>query len=84
MADYLATNDPVRLQRRLPQVTEAIFAHTGRTLPPETVMIAMGVTQEYLETAFAAMGGGEVRVEHEFDQLVRERRLARIEHGDLD
>ena len=33
---------------------------------------------------FAAMGGGQVRVEHEFDQLVRERRLARIEHGDLD
>jgi signal-transduction protein with cAMP-binding, CBS, and nucleotidyltransferase domain len=33
---------------------------------------------------FAAMGGGQVRVEHEFDQLVREQRLARIEHGDLD
>jgi signal-transduction protein with cAMP-binding, CBS, and nucleotidyltransferase domain len=33
---------------------------------------------------FAAMAGGQVRVEHEFDQLVRERRLARIEHGDLD
>jgi CBS domain-containing protein len=33
---------------------------------------------------FAAMGGGQVRVEHEFDQLVRERRLARIEHWDLD
>jgi CBS domain-containing protein len=34
---------------------------------------------------FAALsGGGQVRVEHEFDQLVRERRLARIEHGDLD
>lgn len=33
---------------------------------------------------FAAMAGGDVRVEHEFDQLVRERRLARIEHGDLD
>jgi CBS domain-containing protein len=33
---------------------------------------------------FAAMGGGSVRVEHEFDHLVRERRLARIEHGDLD
>jgi hypothetical protein len=27
---------------------------------------------------------GGVSVEHEFDQLVRERRLARIEHGDLD
>jgi signal-transduction protein with cAMP-binding, CBS, and nucleotidyltransferase domain len=33
---------------------------------------------------FAAMAPGQVRVEHEFDQLVRERRLARIEHGDLD
>ncbi|MBO0810065.1 MAG: CBS domain-containing protein, partial [Actinobacteria bacterium] len=33
---------------------------------------------------FAALAPGGVRVEHEFDQLVRERRLARIEHGDLD
>ena len=33
---------------------------------------------------FAAMSGGSVRVEHPFDQLVRQQRLARIEHGDLD
>jgi CBS domain-containing protein len=33
---------------------------------------------------FAALVPGSVTVEHEFDQLVRERRLARIEHGDLD
>jgi CBS domain-containing protein len=33
---------------------------------------------------FAALAPGSVAVEHEFDQLVRERRLARIEHGDLD
>jgi len=33
---------------------------------------------------FAALAPGAVAVEHEFDQLVRERRLARIEHGDLD
>lgn len=33
---------------------------------------------------FAALAPGSVRVEHEFDQLVRERRLARIEQGDLD
>jgi len=33
---------------------------------------------------FGALGPGDDRVEHEFDQLVRERRLARIEHGDLD
>jgi CBS domain-containing protein len=33
---------------------------------------------------FAAMAPGDVRVEHEFDHLVRTRRLARIEQGDLD
>jgi len=33
---------------------------------------------------FAALAPGRVDVEREFDQLVRERRLARIEHGDLD
>ena len=33
---------------------------------------------------FAALAPGSVSVGHEFDQLVRERRLARIEHGDLD
>ena len=33
---------------------------------------------------FAALSPANVAVEHEFDQLVRERRLARIEHGDLD
>jgi hypothetical protein len=30
------------------------------------------------------MAPGSVAVEHEFDLLVRQRRLARIEHGDLD
>lgn len=33
---------------------------------------------------FAALAPGSAGVRHEFDQLVRERRLARIEHGDLD
>jgi CBS domain-containing protein len=33
---------------------------------------------------FAALAPGTVSVEYEFDQLVRERRLARIEPGDLD
>jgi CBS domain-containing protein len=33
---------------------------------------------------FAALAPGGTSVEHEFDQLVRERRLARIEQGDLD
>lgn len=42
------------------------------------------VSMRDITGVFAALGGGQVRVEHEFDQLVRERRLARIEHGDLD
>ena len=33
---------------------------------------------------FGALVPGSVSVEHEFDQMVRERRLARIEQGDLD
>ena len=33
---------------------------------------------------FAALAPGSAAVEQEFDQLVRERRLARIEQGDLD
>ncbi len=35
---------------------------------------------------FGALGAGDagVDIEHEFDHLVRQRRLARIEHGDLD
>lgn len=33
---------------------------------------------------FAALSPDDVTVEHEFDQLVRERRLAWIEQGDLD
>jgi CBS domain-containing protein len=33
---------------------------------------------------FAALSPGRIDVEHEFDQSVRQRRLARIEHGDLD
>ncbi len=34
---------------------------------------------------FGALGAGdsEIDIEHEFDQLVRKRRLARIERGDL-
>jgi protein tyrosine/serine phosphatase len=55
MADYLATNDPERVARRLPLVAETIRDLTGRTLPEATLRVAMGVEPDYLETAFAAM-----------------------------
>lgn len=55
MSDYLATNDPARVARRLPLVTEAIRELTGRAPPEGAVRVAMGVEAGYLETAFAAM-----------------------------
>jgi protein tyrosine/serine phosphatase len=55
MADYLATNDPERVARRLPLVEQAIHDLTGRTLPEATLRVAMGVEPGYLETAFATM-----------------------------
>jgi protein tyrosine/serine phosphatase len=55
MADYLATNDPARMARRLPLITEAIRDLTGRTPSEPAVRVAMGVEPAYLETAFASM-----------------------------
>lgn len=53
--DYLLTNDPERLERRLPQIREAIRENTGRVAPDEALMTAMRVEAEYLEEAFAVM-----------------------------
>ncbi|HEY2288350.1 MAG TPA: CBS domain-containing protein [Streptosporangiaceae bacterium] len=42
------------------------------------------VSMRDMTGVLAAMAPGSVDVEHEFDLLVRERRLAQIEPGDLD
>jgi CBS domain-containing protein len=56
-----------------------------RHLPVEDGGRLVGmVSMRDITGIFAALAPGAVGVEHEFDQLVRERRLARIEHGDLD
>jgi len=55
MADYLATNDPDRVARRMPLLAKAIHDLTGLTLPEATLRVAMGVEPAYLDTAFAAM-----------------------------
>jgi len=52
MADYLLTNDPDRVERRLQVVTEAITGFAGKTPPEDAVRIAMGVEPHYLRTAF--------------------------------
>jgi protein tyrosine/serine phosphatase len=55
VADYLLTNDPVRMAARLPAVTKAIFEVSGREPDPAAVMTVMGVDTAYLDTAFAAI-----------------------------
>jgi len=69
----------------LQQAAREMAARWIRHLPVVEAGNLLGVvSMRDVTGVFAAMAGGAVRVEHEFDQLVRERRLARIEHGDLD
>jgi len=55
LEDYLLTNDPVRMTRRLPQVMEAITALSGRAPSEAAVRVAMAVEADYLATALAAI-----------------------------
>jgi CBS domain-containing protein len=69
----------------LQQAAREMAARWIRHLPVVDAGKLLGVvSMRDVTGVFAAMAGGQVQVEHEFDQLVRERRLARIEHGDLD
>jgi len=54
-ADYLLTNDPERMARRLPLVSQYIQEASGRIPDDEAVMTVMGVDSLYLDTAFAAI-----------------------------
>lgn len=53
--DYLLTNDPDRIARRLPMIRAAIAEASGRQPSDEALVVAMRVEAEYLERAFAAM-----------------------------
>jgi len=54
-ADYLLTNDPARMEKRLPMVREVIREATGRIASDEALMFAMRVEAEYLAEAFRVM-----------------------------
>lgn len=54
-ADYLLTNDPARMEKRLPIVREAVREATGRTASDEALTVAMRVEPEYLAEAFRVM-----------------------------
>ncbi|WP_296600335.1 tyrosine-protein phosphatase [Phenylobacterium sp.] len=51
-ADYLLTNDPARMEKRLPMVREAVHEATGKIASDEALMVAMRVEAEYLAEAF--------------------------------
>ena len=55
MADYLATNDPARAERRLPILTESLRELTGREPSEAAVRVAMSVEADYLETALTVI-----------------------------
>jgi protein tyrosine/serine phosphatase len=55
VADYLLTNDPVRVAARAEALRPYIHEHTGRTIPEDALHYAIGVEAEFLEAAFAAM-----------------------------
>jgi protein tyrosine/serine phosphatase len=55
VADYLLTNEPDRLEKRLPMIRQVILDATGRVADDWALMTAMRVEAEYLEEAFRAM-----------------------------
>jgi len=55
IADYLLTNNPERLARRVPFIMERIKAEHGREPTEEAVRTAISVEAEYLETALAVI-----------------------------
>ena len=69
-ADYLLTNDPERMERRLPMIREAIREATGRTASDEALMVAMRVEAEYLAEAFRVMREAHGSLDGYLDQAL--------------
>jgi CBS domain-containing protein len=85
--DEVMTTQPFTVPPDMPLQAAAreMAARWIRHLPVVAGERLLGVvSMRDVTGVFAALAPGRVDVEHEFDQLVRKRRLARIEHGDLD
>ena len=85
--DEAMTTDPFTVPPDMPlqEAAREMAVRWIRHLPVVRDGQILGVvSMRDVTGVFAALAPGRVNVEHEFDQLVRERRLARIEHGDLD
>ena len=55
LSDYLKTNDPERMAKRLPLLREHIVTLTGRVATDEALYAVMGVEARFLDIAFDAM-----------------------------
>jgi len=85
--DEVMTADPFTVPPQMPlqEAAREMAVRWIRHLPVVADGRLLGVvSMRDVTGVFAALAPGRVDVEHEFDHLVRERRLARIEHGDLD
>jgi CBS domain-containing protein len=85
--DEVMTADPFTVPPGMPlqEAAREMAVRWIRHLPVVKDGQILGVvSMRDVTGVFAALAPGRVDVEHEFDQLVRERRLARIEQGDLD
>ena len=85
--DEVMTTQPFTVPPDMPlqQAAREMAVRWIRHLPVVAGGQLLGVvSMRDVTGVFAALAPGRVDVEHEFDQLVRERRLARIEQGDLD
>ena len=56
-ADYLLTNNAVRMAERLPMIAQFITEISGQVPDDDAVLTVMGVDTIYLDTAFAAIAG---------------------------
>jgi protein tyrosine/serine phosphatase len=55
VADYLLTNDPVRIAARAEMLKPMIQEHAGRTISDAALRYAIGVEAEFLDASFTAM-----------------------------
>lgn len=84
VSDFMLTNDPERMAKRLPVIMQAMTETTGRTPTEGAVMVAMSVEEGYLERAFAAIkaryGSTDAYLERALgvDAALRERLEARL------
>ena len=68
--DYLLTNDPERLEKRLPMIREVVKEQTGREASDEALMTAMRVEAEYMAKAFEVMRAAHGSLDGYLDQVL--------------